>query len=271
MSKKIDELIEVDKLSDRAIIVKLGYDAVVAVATQKGIVVIDAGISNSLTAKYRNIIQREFKRNDFVYLINTHSHPDHIGGNQVFADAEIIGHENCLTEIAAEWKNQEKIKSRLAKIVNDYENELDTLVPNSKEWEEVLCQKCRYQYAYNDLLKDRVVTAPTVTFNDFLDLSLGDVTLELIYFGKAHSESDIIIYIPELKLLMTGDLFFPGGRASVGDVDKQDVEQWEKAVQWLSSRANDIDVVVSGHGQIMSRKDLESFNKNIERKWEEIK
>ena len=270
-NKEIDEFIKVDKLSDRAIVVKMGYDAVTAIASQKGIVVVDAGISNSLTSEYRKIIEKVFDRNDFAYLINTHSHWDHTGGNQVFADAVIIGHENCLNEIRAYWKDIEKIKTGLLKIVNDYENQLKTF---DSEWQdslEIYLQKIRYQHAYEDLLKDRNVTLPAKTFKDTMNISTGDITLNLIYFGKAHSGSDIIIHIPEERILMVGDLFSQGGRPSIGEANKEDIERWIIVKQWIDDRMDEIDKVIGGHGQIMGSKDLESFLEYIEEKSTELK
>ena len=208
VSQQLDSLIRVEKLNDNAILITLGSDAVTAIETQKGIVVIDAGISTGLTGKYRKIIENEFQRNDFAYLINTHGHPDHNGGNSIFDDAIIIGHENSLQEISDQWKDPEKVKSYLLKIVDDYDKELQKLEPGTDEWTEVFCQKARYQYAYNDVLNNFIIAKPEVTFKDTLTISMGDATLSMIYFGKAHTNSDIIVHIPELKLLMTGDLFF---------------------------------------------------------------
>ena len=85
-----------ERHSERVLVVKTGkatYDKVIAIASKKGLVVIDTGIAPSLARKYRKIIEREFDRSDFLYVINTHYHYDHSNGNQVFADAEIIGHE----------------------------------------------------------------------------------------------------------------------------------------------------------------------------------
>jgi glyoxylase-like metal-dependent hydrolase (beta-lactamase superfamily II) len=260
-----DDFIKVEKLREQAILVSMGVDAVIAIATKKGIVVIDAGISNSLTAKYRKVIEKEFKRKDFAYLINTHSHPDHIGGNQIFNDAVIIGHENCLSEISDYWKNKEKIKSGLAKIVKEYETELLSLQKGSNEWKDAFCQKARYGHAYDDLLNNHIVVSPSLTFKDTLTVSLGDATFNMIYFGKAHSGSDIIIHVPELKLFMTGDLFYAGGRLSIENENMQEVERWKKVMQWINIRLNDIDLVIGGHGQIMSQKDLEALNKFINR------
>jgi flavorubredoxin len=41
-----------------------------------------------------------------------------------------------------------------------------------------------------------------------MNLKCGDVTFEMNYFGKFHSNSDILIYSPEIRTLFTGDAFY---------------------------------------------------------------
>ena len=261
-----DKDIDVLKLSDKVVVVKFGYDAVTAIETQKGIVVIDAGISNTITSEIRKRIEHEFNRKDFIYLVNTHSHPDHTGGNAVFPDAEIVGHLNCKPEMQKGLKNPEKVKVRLLTIADEYKKELDTLPAGTKAWEEAYCQESRYRNAYNDFVNGRAAIVPGLTFGDSLRLDLGDATLDLFYFGKAHSGSDILIHVPELKLLFTGDLFFPGGRPSLQEIDSADMKRWEQSFRWLASRKGKISTVIGGHGQIMTPKDLESFIEIMQRK-----
>jgi cyclase len=263
VGREADKYIKVNRLNERMIILKLGTDAVTAIRTRKGIVVIDAGISNSLTAKYRKRIEQEFQRSDFAYLINTHSHPDHTGGNQVFSDAVIIGHENCVREMSEYWKAPEKIKSGLLKIANQYARNLDTMNAASDDLMEIMCQKIRYEYAYNDISNGFKLTPPTFTFSDSLSIDMEDATFNLIYFGKAHSESDIIIHIPELKILMTGDLFFRYGRLSIDNSQNTNPARWIEVAKWIENRWADIDLIIGGHGQILSKEDLQAFNNNI--------
>jgi glyoxylase-like metal-dependent hydrolase (beta-lactamase superfamily II) len=265
-----ERFITSEHLGDRVLQVRLGVDAITAIATQKGIVVIDAGISNTLTSIYREIIEKEFHRNDFAYLINTHCHADHTGGNQVFSDAVIVGNEHCQTDLSEEWKDPEKRKSSLAKIIREYEEQTISSDSGSTEWIFAMCQKIRYRHAYNDLFDKHLVTLPTLTFQDGLEIPMGDVQLDLIYFGKAHSGSDILIHIPELKLLFTGDLFFPRGIPSIGAAERSDVQRWMESIQWLKDRRDEIDMVIGGHGEVMNREDLEMFIHNMERKWEEV-
>lgn len=263
--QQIESFIKTEKLNNRTILIRMGYDAVTSISTQKGIVVIDAGISTGLTEKYRKIIENEFKKSDFAYLINTHGHIDHTGGNSVFAGAVIVGHENCIDEISEQWKDPEKVKTSLRKILNDYDRELDNLAPETNEWNSVFCQKARYQYAYNDVLNNRIVTKPDLTFSDSLNLDMGDEKINLFYFGRAHSESDIIVHIPSEKILMVGDLFSRYGRASIPVKNSQFAQDWIQAVDWIEDRWNDIEIIISGHGEILSKEDLLSFNNYIRR------
>ncbi len=255
----IDKYIRIERPGERIIIVNLGYDAITAINSEQGIVVFDAGISTALSIKYRKIIEKEFGRKDFAYLINTHSHADHVGGNRVFSDARIIGQENCPEEFARSSNDPERIEFNLLKIAEDYDKELQLLDSGSDDWIDVYCQKARYQCAYNDLREGISIPDWDKTFSDSMNVSLGDISLKMIYVGYAHSESDIIILVPELKLLMVGDLFFPGGRPSVGTLGKPDYEKLGKTISWIKLHWNDFELVIGGHGQIMSKDDLSAF------------
>jgi glyoxylase-like metal-dependent hydrolase (beta-lactamase superfamily II) len=94
---------------------------------------------------------------------------------------------------------------------------------------------------------------------------MGDVTFRLIYFGKAHSESDILIHVPELKLLMVGDLFSPYGRPGIDDDERSDTDRWLYVMDWVGERQANIDLVIGGHGQLMTTKDLNSFKNFVQK------
>ena len=71
---------------------------VTALSTSKGIVVVDSHYKPDWGRKIRGIIEEAFHRKDFVYLIYTHAGVDHMGGRPAFPDAELIGHDNCITQ-----------------------------------------------------------------------------------------------------------------------------------------------------------------------------
>lgn len=108
-------------------------------------------------------------------LINTHHHGDHTHGNYLLPGIPIIGHELC---------RQTVIETGVYA--------LHPLFPNV-EWGAL------------------EVAPPNITFQERLDLHLGGLRLELRYMGPAHTTNDVVVWIPERKLLFSGDLLFNGG------------------------------------------------------------
>lgn len=263
----IDSLIVVKKINEKAILLLFGSEAITAIKTREGILVIDAGISKGLTLKFRHRIEKEFQSDDFVYVINTHCHPDHYGGNSVFYEAKIIGQENGLKEISEQRANPGKTKESIAKIVDEYELQLTECKINTEEWSDAFTQKIRYYNALIDAEMQVPVKYPDITFSDSLQLDMGDMKVEMLYFGKCHSNSDILIYVPELKILFSGDLFFKYGRPGINDKLLKDKEKWENAVLWLEKRTADINTIISGHGKILTINDLKNFSQCIKEKY----
>ncbi|HUX08967.1 MAG TPA: hypothetical protein VMX35_16835, partial [Acidobacteriota bacterium] len=71
-----DLKIDIRRLSDRVIVLTAeGFgNSTVAIASERGIVVIDTNVSPPIAKALREAISREFERSDFVYTINTHDH-----------------------------------------------------------------------------------------------------------------------------------------------------------------------------------------------------
>jgi len=261
--QKVDSLLKVQQINDRTLLVSFGYDAVTAIKTEQGIVLIDAGISTALTARYRKQIEKVFGQDDYEYVINTHGHHDHTGGNSVFSQAKVVGHENCGKELSERWTDPENSMMSLSKIIGDYEQELEQAVPKSSEWDDIFTQKIRYMGAYFDVKNNISVKLPDITFSDSLNLDLGDTTFEMFYFGKSHSDSDIVIYVPEMRMIFTGDLFSKYGRTGISDSSATEQVKWMQAISWMENRMGNIEQVIDGHGHILSKNDLKDFISNV--------
>ncbi|PLX24293.1 MAG: hypothetical protein C0599_02500 [Salinivirgaceae bacterium] len=250
-------------MNDVTILVSFGADAVTSINTKNGIVVIDAGISTYLTKKYRKIIAQEFNNQKFIYLINTHSHHYHNRGNSVFDEAKIIGHVNGFDEIEKQWNNPKEFIDRTNKTVKEYDSNLQKQIKYSKEWIESFTQKIRYKSARNDAENLIPIRKPDVTFHDSLVINVGDIRFEMKYFGGCHSNSDILIFVPQLNLLFTGDLMFQYGKPSIVSNTLINKELWKTSIRWIQKRMNEKTVIIGGHGQLLSFEDLTSFNKQI--------
>jgi len=243
--------IDFERYSDRVLIVKCGklyIDQVIAIATQKGIVMIDTGKAPTLTAEYRKIIEREFGRNDFTYVINTHFHFDHTDGNQVFAEAEIIAHESSPERMRQFDRERQNFVAGRRTQMEQWENQLKALDPNSDDAQRLREIISSQPIMLEDLANNYVLTLPTITFSDRMTLDLGDITLKMIFFGQGrHTGDDIIIHCPEEKLLFTGDLFFRNSLwisfSAAFDAPRwievmNDILQDEKEIEWVYDTHN---------------------------------
>jgi glyoxylase-like metal-dependent hydrolase (beta-lactamase superfamily II) len=104
---------------------------------------------------------------------------------------------------------------------------------------------------------------PNITFNDGYNINMGDETLSLMYFGMAHSTSDILIQIPNEKILMVGGLFSKYGRPGFTIENNKYIERWVKVLKWIDDQWIDIEIVIGGHGEILSKEDLSAFRDRI--------
>lgn len=259
----IDSLIQIQRINEKFILVSFGAETVSAINTEKGIVLIDAGISSELTRKYKQNIEQEFQHSHFAYVINTHAHHDHYRGNSVFPQAEVVTHKNGPAEMEDYWMDPKSVENSLRTIVKEYEAKLQNCPPHSEEWYNNFTQIIRYQSACQDAKKKVPIRTPDLLFPDSLTIKMGDVTFELKYFGRCHSNSDILIYIPELNVLFVGDLMFQYGRPSIRDKSMTEKDIWYSAVAWTEKRMPYIETVIGGHGQIFAKDDLLTFHRNI--------
>ncbi|MGA3283485.1 MAG: MBL fold metallo-hydrolase [Verrucomicrobiota bacterium] len=273
--------IKVQRLSPRtAVFYGDQWDnAIVAIATQKGIVVVDAPFSKTIATGFRDAIQAEFKRNDFAYLINTHEHPCHIGGNCAYADLPIVGHESLRREMLkmmSDPTNQTALLTSGEREIADYRETLLKSNPaklQSREYTNFL--KC-WKLVEDDYHRGNVLVPPTLTFDRQMTLYLGDVTVRLMYYGYAHSVSDTIISIPEENLMLTAGIFHPKQIPIAGKVTEeatpQVVDNWFVVMHGLLNEADGNTRFIASHGRAIMRKEqCAQFVSYLEKLWTEVR
>jgi glyoxylase-like metal-dependent hydrolase (beta-lactamase superfamily II) len=200
------------RFSDRVLIVWIGdymqQIATVALATEKGIVVIEASLIRAHDARIRQAIEKEFGRKDIKYLINTHYHHDHTAGNQIYADATIIGHKNTPAGMKEELTGEGLIKQidKFKGMLKDRREALANAEPGSREYkfleEFVAC----LEMVIPELQSGFNPTYPSILFEKNMILDMGDMTIELYSIGGMHTDSDIVIFVPEEGLVAVGDV-----------------------------------------------------------------
>lgn len=151
------------------------------------------------------------------YVLNTHWHYDHVIGNYefklTFPECKFIMHDSTnhfmKTQVKSIVENDlENTKQGLAQLMKERKEKktsngfpiTDSMIPfwdlQIKEGEELLAN-------YRPL---KLVTAD-ITFNDHLTFQWGSMTLQLRHLKQyAHSEGDVIVWIPQKRLVVTGDI-----------------------------------------------------------------
>lgn len=152
-------------------------------------------------------------------LINTHHHGDHIWTNHIIEDAIVISHVKC-------WEETFKQKDIDPNIYS-------TLFPNLS-------------------FREAKYTPQDIVFKEELSIKVdSDLTLYLKYLGPAHTVSDIIIYIPDHKIVFAGDILFY--KVTPLALDGY-VTGWIDALNYLLKM--DDEIFIPGHGPITDKKGI---------------
>jgi cyclase len=263
-----DNLIKTNRINDRVVTFDYLDVNVTAIKSRNGIIVIDTHRSPATMVNIMKLIEKEFGRNDFKYILNTHGDYDHCSGNQVFQHAIIIGHENCPEYMRRFPANT----SQAISYFRQYIDEMKETLKKGNEDPQKLNGLPEEIEAYNQMLKslenEYKITPPMKTFKDSLILDLDDLTLKIFYCGKAHTDNDIMIYIPEEKLVFTGDLFTTKYNFGFGVNEKNDVQRVISTMNLILQNRSGLEYVIPGHGNYMSGKDfsghLVSFSTSCE-------
>ena len=184
------------------------------VVTAEGVVVVDAlgspALAQRLVAEIAKVTEKPIK-----VVVLTHYHADHIYGLQVFKKlgAHVMAHE-----AGREYLNSETARLRLEASRHD-------LAP----W---VNADTRLVFA------DQWISGPT-------EFKLGGLTFQVQPVGPSHTAEDVVVFVPEKKVLFAGDLVFRNRIPFVGQADSR---HWIEAMESLLKF--DAQVVVPGHGEL---------------------
>jgi len=178
-------------------------------------IVVDSLTNRRMTENFLRQIRKITDKN-ILFLINTHEHDDHILTNYIFKElynSVIISHK-----ITRE-KTLEKIK--FGKVIY------------ADIFKEVSFEGSKY-------------TLQDLTVEDALQIYLDDILIEIKYMGPAHTTSDIIVYLPDEKVVFCGDLLFSPPCTPFALMGY--LSGYIKAIEYLISL--NAEVYVPGHGDV---------------------
>jgi glyoxylase-like metal-dependent hydrolase (beta-lactamase superfamily II) len=191
------------------------------------------------------------------YVINSHWHIDHVRGNQLFQEASILSSPETRKMLITKGKENAEL------VYADAKSQIDVmrrLLANGTKSERM---SARIGIGfYEGILEGHPVlqiTPPDVTFDGNATLHGRDITVELKQFKNAHSESDIVLFLPDEKILFCGDLCYIGWHPCI---DMGDVVNLMYVIDEL--RRLGPNIVVPAHGPPGSVKHLEMMKEYIQ-------
>jgi glyoxylase-like metal-dependent hydrolase (beta-lactamase superfamily II) len=227
------EILSVHDLGDDAYWVEGGVANSGFIVGDKGVIVIDAQMfMPAAKAELAQIAKITPKPVEAIIL--THSDPDHINGVPVYSrGAEVIAQTNAKAEI-------------LQAIADPKSNGM----PPPPE------------------MKDYI---PSLAVDHNEHVVRDGVQLVLLHVAPAHTDGDLVVYLPDKKIVFAGDLLTP----AVGPWPGIHLNKRGSSLGWIefakAMLALDADVFVSGHGEALTRAQVADRVRRAEQRRAEIK
>jgi glyoxylase-like metal-dependent hydrolase (beta-lactamase superfamily II) len=274
--------ITVHRISPRAAVFNVGpwNNSYLALATQKGIVVIDSGFSKTVAQAVRSAIQAEFKRSDFAFLINSHEHSDHIFGNSGYSDIPLVGSDLLRASILRMKSEPASVAPRLAIPEKSLAITRQELLKDPKLARDPQVAKSDgfWKVVRTDYSAGVDFVPPTITFDDRMSLNLGDVSVNLFSLGHWHSAADTIVSIPEEGVIRLGAILYAGQLPVVKYPYANEpltaalVNHWITVLNEVMAQADEKTQFISCHGwTVMSKAQCAPQVAYLEKLWNEVR
>jgi len=176
-------------------------------------------------------------------LVNTHANGDHTYGNQLVEGARILTTANADTDMG-----------------HSPPDRVADMLDQSQEWGEggAFMRKVLGAFEFRGI----TLTRATDTFEGALDLSVGNKAVRLVDVGPAHTRSDVLVHVPDDRIVFTGDILFADAHPAIW---AGPVRNWIAACDLILSW--DVDVIVPGHGPIVGKAAVRDFKAYLEYIW----
>jgi cyclase len=230
-----------------------GYSNGGLIAGPDGSLLVDTMYDLALTRQMLDAL-RALDRAPIRTVVNTHANGDHCWGNQLVGDAQIISSRAAAAEML---ELSPRLMNRLVQTAR-------AIVRGGTFASVPLQLLGRVGVARAGLLADAApflaerfgpfdfgpitLRPPDRTFEGTLTLQLGELEVQLIELGPAHTRGDAVVYLPKQRVLFAGDLLFIDSHPIVWDGP---IQNWIDACDRIL--ALEVDVIVPGHGPLTDK------------------
>jgi cyclase len=185
-----------------------------------GVVLVDSGLASRAADLFETVAR--IAAGDLRFVINTHGHVDHTGGNAVAAQrgAVLIGHESL-----REWAGSDA-----------------AMRGSDGDTEEMLAR-----------------ARPIITTTDRLTLHLNGDRLDVLHVAAAHTAFDLVTRWDQADVVALGDLYWSGQYPYIDAAAGGSLAGTVAAVEAALARANARTLFVPGHGPVSNRADLAAY------------
>ena len=191
---------------------------------KEGTLMIDdqfAPLSNKINGAIKTLDPGEIR-----FLINTHIHGDHSGGNENFKrmGVTIISHD-----VVRERMSKEQVNKAMNRVTP----------PREKD------------------------ALPTITFASKMNFHLNDEDIELIHFDPGHTDGDIAVHFKNANVYHTGDMFVRYGFPFIDVSSGGTINGFISSLDKLLAMMDDNTRIIPGHGEVCGKADMKIFRDKI--------
>jgi glyoxylase-like metal-dependent hydrolase (beta-lactamase superfamily II) len=194
------------------------------------------------------------------FLINTHHHGDHTGGNENLLEEGVIifAHENVRKRLIAE--TAKKAQDSLEKV---YNKNLEKLTKAGANEERAADGAKRMVSSLEESLMINN-NLPMITFADDLTFHYNNEKILVFHVHNAHTDGDSMVYFTDSNVLHTGDVFFNGKYPFIDINNGGSFEGYLNALSKIIMLADEDTKIIPGHGEIATIKDVKYTQSMLE-------